>query len=263
MKLSILKIFLTFLLLVIPSRAIAQYDPLLDSPSNLLDKVSTELNEREVIFDPEKGIFVPDEKKFKHKNLNPSKRHEDYLLKELEKTNEEPEEEEDFSDSDDSYMTRQLKVQLKWLAGYTELFMINCKKIFIRFWSFLGGEISSKKELDILSQPLPLAALLSLIVLVYVLCCIPLKKIARTVSRSNQWMAWVPIVNLVLLLIITERSKWTLILFFIPLVNLVLLVVVFSEISELFQQSKYYGWLILVPGLNIALLWYLAYVGFD
>ena len=58
----------------------------------------------------------------------------------------------------------------------------------------------------------------------------------------------------------TEPPPLKFLLFFLPGINFIFMTIVFMEICDLFHQPTYYGLLVLVPGLNIALLWYLAYV---
>jgi hypothetical protein len=109
---------------------------------------------------------------------------------------------------------------------------------------------------------LPVLVSIPLLLLLYFLVCFPLRKIAHMIT-NDEWMAMVPPMQFVLLLRMTERSYWNLFIFLIPIVNLIFLTIIFKEICELLRQPPYYAVLILIPGLNIALLWYLAYVGFD
>jgi hypothetical protein len=55
------------------------------------------------------------------------------------------------------------------------------------------------------------------------------------------WAALIPIYNLIVLLQITGKPIWWLILFIIPLVNVVMLVLVFIELAQRFGKSALFG----------------------
>jgi len=66
------------------------------------------------------------------------------------------------------------------------------------------------------------------------------------------WAAIVPIYNLYILLQITGKPIWWIILFFIPIVNLVMIILVCIELASRFGKSTLYG-------VGLALLGFVFY----
>jgi len=60
----------------------------------------------------------------------------------------------------------------------------------------------------------------------YVYMALALQPIANKTKTENSWLAWIPIVNIVLILNIAKKPIWWIILFFIPLVNIVKAIIV-------------------------------------
>jgi len=83
--------------------------------------------------------------------------------------------------------------------------------------------------------------------------------IAKKTGTANRWMAWIPILNLILIFSIAERSAWWIILYFVPFVNLFIWVNIWIEIAELLEKPKWIGSLMIFPGINIFALAYLAF----
>ncbi len=52
---------------------------------------------------------------------------------------------------------------------------------------------------------------------IYVLMAISLMKIANRTGTPNAWLAWIPIMNLVLMLQIADRPMWWLIFWLVPI----------------------------------------------
>jgi len=87
----------------------------------------------------------------------------------------------------------------------------------------------------------------------YVLVAACLSVIAKKTGTPDGWMAWIPVLNLLLMCRIARKPGWMLILLLIPLVNLVILVIVWMGIAEARGKSSAMGLLILVPVLNLLL----------
>lgn len=85
------------------------------------------------------------------------------------------------------------------------------------------------------------------------------QKIANKTNTNNAWMAWIPILNLVLMLRISRQPLWVMIGFFIPYVNYLIMAAVWGEIAGVLNKSKWWGLLWLVPVLNLILPGYLAF----
>ena len=73
-------------------------------------------------------------------------------------------------------------------------------------------------------------------------------------------MAWVPLVNVFLLLRVAGRLAWYVLLLLIPLVNFVVLAMIFMALAERRGRRALYGLLLFLPLLNLLVLFSLTYV---
>ena len=96
---------------------------------------------------------------------------------------------------------------------------------------------------------------------VYVVMALSLSKIAIKTKTNveHAWFAWVPILNIILMLNIAGFSGWYIFVLMIPFVNVVFAVYVWMKISKACGKPDYLGLLVLVPLANILLPLYLAY----
>jgi hypothetical protein len=99
--------------------------------------------------------------------------------------------------------------------------------------------------------------LIGLIVYVYIAICVMM--IANKTGTSNAWFAWIPILNVFLLLMIAKKPLWWIILFLIPLVNIVIAVIVWMAVAEARKKPSWLGILMLIPGLNLIIPGILAF----
>jgi hypothetical protein len=100
----------------------------------------------------------------------------------------------------------------------------------------------------------------SLILLVYLYFSYCLKKIALRLGLENKsWWAWIPILQVVLMLKMAPVPWWWIFLFLIPLVNIAIGITVWVKISNRLQKSFWYGVLMIVPGVDLIILGYLAF----
>ena len=83
--------------------------------------------------------------------------------------------------------------------------------------------------------------------------------IAQKVGAENAWWAWVPILNIILLLNITQKPIWWIVLFLIPFVNIVIGAIVMMGVAEARGKPGWMGLLILVPFIGLAIPGYLAF----
>jgi Family of unknown function (DUF5684) len=93
----------------------------------------------------------------------------------------------------------------------------------------------------------------------YVYHALALQAIAEKTNTENAWLAWIPIVNLILMLNIAKKPIWWIILFFIPLLGFVMLVLVWMGIAEARGKPNWWGILIIVPVVNVIVPGYLAW----
>jgi len=100
---------------------------------------------------------------------------------------------------------------------------------------------------------------LFLMLIFYVYSALCLMLIAKKVKEENAWWAWVPILNIILMLNIAKKPVWWIILMLIPLVNIVVLVVVWMEIAKRRGKPDWVGILMIVPVANLIVPAYLAF----
>jgi hypothetical protein len=93
----------------------------------------------------------------------------------------------------------------------------------------------------------------------YVYMALALQTIAKKTNTENAWLAWIPIVNIILMLNIAKKPLWWIVLCFIPLVNIVILIIVWMAIAEARKKPNWWGILIIVPVVNLIVPGYLAW----
>jgi sterol desaturase/sphingolipid hydroxylase (fatty acid hydroxylase superfamily) len=96
-------------------------------------------------------------------------------------------------------------------------------------------------------------------ILAYLYVTVSIFMIANKTGTDNAWFAFVPILNIVLLLQIGDRPIWWILLMFIPLVNIVMGVLVWMAVAEARGKPSWMGLLMIVPGVNLILMGYLAF----
>lgn len=93
----------------------------------------------------------------------------------------------------------------------------------------------------------------------YIYFAICLMKMAKKTGTPNAWMAWVPIANCFLMLMIAKKPLWWFILFLIPFVNIVISILVWMAIAKELGKPEWLGVLMIVPVANIIIPGYLAF----
>ena len=93
----------------------------------------------------------------------------------------------------------------------------------------------------------------------YVYGALALQTIARKTNTENPWLAWVPIVNIILMDNIAKKPGWWFILWLIPFVNLVIMIIVWMAIAEARGKPNWWGILLIVPVVGIIVPGYLAW----
>lgn len=92
---------------------------------------------------------------------------------------------------------------------------------------------------------------------VYALLCFPLMRLSQR-FKCGGWLAWVPILQIFQLLRIADKSPIWFLFFLFPVINLLAFLFVWMSIARRLEQPYWLGYLMLAPGVNILLLWYLA-----
>lgn len=93
----------------------------------------------------------------------------------------------------------------------------------------------------------------------YVYLALTLQTIANKTNTENAWLAWIPIVNIVLMCNIARKPVWWIILCFIPLVNIVIFIILWMGIAEARNKPSWWGILLIVPIVGIIVPGYLAW----
>jgi Family of unknown function (DUF5684) len=93
----------------------------------------------------------------------------------------------------------------------------------------------------------------------YVYMALALTTIATKTNTPNGWLAWIPIVNLILMLNIARKPVWWFILCLIPLVDIVIFIIVWMAIAEARHKPNWWGIFMIVPLLNFIVPGYLAW----
>lgn len=101
--------------------------------------------------------------------------------------------------------------------------------------------------------------LLGVMLVGYIYMALALQTIADKTSTPNAWLAWIPIVNFILMLQIAKKPMWWFILFFVPLVNIVIAIMVWMGIAVARQKPDWWGILMIVPIANLVVPGYLAW----
>ena len=99
----------------------------------------------------------------------------------------------------------------------------------------------------------------ALMAALYVYFSLCLMKIAQKTNTPNAWMAWIPIVNIVLMLQIAKQPVWWIILMLIPLVNLIIGIIVWMKVAEARGKPGWVGVLLIVPVAGLLVPGYLAF----
>lgn len=98
----------------------------------------------------------------------------------------------------------------------------------------------------------------------YVLVAMSLMRIAKRTNTDNAWFAWIPLLNLILMLQIAKRPMWWLVFFLVPFINIVgfvLQFVIWVDIAKLLGKETWIG--ILAGLIPIIFVPYLAFSGSD
>ena len=93
----------------------------------------------------------------------------------------------------------------------------------------------------------------------YVYISLALQAIATKTGTANEWLAWIPVANIFLMLSVAKKPMWWFILFLIPGVSLVMLVLVWMAIAEVRGKPNWWGILMIVPLANFVVPGYLAW----
>jgi hypothetical protein len=98
-----------------------------------------------------------------------------------------------------------------------------------------------------------------LMAIFYIYFALALQTIAKKTNTENAWFAWIPILNVFLMLMIAKKPLWWFILLLIPFVNIVISIIVWMGIAEARGKPSWIGILMLIPFVNVIIPGYLAW----
>lgn len=109
-------------------------------------------------------------------------------------------------------------------------------------------------------EPSPLLFVVFLVVglVIYAFFAFCLLKIAEKTHTEPAWWAWVPILQILLMLKVADKPLWWIILMFIPLVGIVITILVWVAICQKRNKSP-----LLVIGLLLIPFVFLPYLAFS
>ncbi|MCF7907591.1 MAG: DUF5684 domain-containing protein [Candidatus Omnitrophica bacterium] len=104
------------------------------------------------------------------------------------------------------------------------------------------------------------AIMFFLMIGLYAYMSLSLQVIAKKTSTGKAWLAWVPVLNIILMCKIAKKPGWWLLLLLVPGLNIVILIIVCMKIAERLGKPSWLGVLLalLVP-INLFILGYLAF----
>lgn len=94
---------------------------------------------------------------------------------------------------------------------------------------------------------------------IYVYFALALSTIAKKTNTENAWWAWVPIIQVLLMLNIAKKPLWWIILLLIPFVGIVIGIIVWMAIAEARGKPNWWGILLIVPFVGLIVPGYLAW----
>ncbi len=97
------------------------------------------------------------------------------------------------------------------------------------------------------------------IAVLYVYFALALQTIAKKTNTENAWLAWIPIVNVILMLNVAKKPLWWFILCLIPIVSIVIFIIVWMAIAEARGKPGWWGILLIVPVVGLIVPGYLAW----
>jgi hypothetical protein len=100
---------------------------------------------------------------------------------------------------------------------------------------------------------------IALLLAAYVYIALALMAIARKTTTAYALWAWIPIMNVVLMLRIARKPVWWIVLLLIPVVNIVIAALIWVGIAQARQKSGWWGALAIMPVVNVIVPGYLAW----
>lgn len=119
--------------------------------------------------------------------------------------------------------------------------------------------LAQSDSLNPIATILGSALYLFLMLGLYVTQAVALMTIANKTGTPNAWFAWVPILNIILMLQIAELELWYIVLCFIPCVNLAVYIYIWWKVAERRGKPGPIALAMLIPVVNFFVPLYIAF----
>ena len=103
------------------------------------------------------------------------------------------------------------------------------------------------------------AAVWIFILAIYIYSAICYMAMAKRTNTPNGWFAFIPILNMILMLQIAKRPLWWIILMLIPIVNIVIAIIILLDILKVLKRPTWWVILMLIPIVNLVILGVMAW----
>ncbi|MDK8181686.1 MULTISPECIES: DUF5684 domain-containing protein [unclassified Paenibacillus] len=93
----------------------------------------------------------------------------------------------------------------------------------------------------------------------YLIGTVPYYVLGNKAGYDKSWFAFIPILNIVLVIRVAQESLWFLLLLIIPFVNIVASIYLMYKFIKAFGRSGLEIILLIIPVVNLVYLYYLAF----
>ncbi len=95
--------------------------------------------------------------------------------------------------------------------------------------------------------------------LAYIFFCYCVFRIAKKLDIPAPWLAFIPIINIWIIVSCAGKPWWWILLLFIPFINIIVGIILWMSITENLGRNKWLGLLMIVPVINFIFLAMLAF----
>lgn len=92
----------------------------------------------------------------------------------------------------------------------------------------------------------------------YIILFLPLMFVAKKTFARPIWLAFIPILQLYLLVRMANKPAYWVLFLFVPIVNIFIFIHIWIEICTIIKKPIFFGMLMVVPGLNYLIMCYLG-----
>ena len=91
---------------------------------------------------------------------------------------------------------------------------------------------------------------------VYIFMAYCISRIAKKTGHADKTIwAWIPVLNILLLLEVSGKPMWWILLYLIPFVNIVVGLIVWMSVAEKCGKESWWGLLTLIPIVNFVIIY--------